>query len=79
MKTLHIIAFVLVIIGSLNWGLVGLGNYLGGDWNVVRMIVGSVPSLESLIYVLVGLSAIWLAATHKRGCKHCNVSSEVSM
>lgn len=79
MKILHIVAFVLVIIGGLNWGLVGLGYYLGGNWNVVHLVVGSVASLENLVYVLVGLSALWLAFTHKRGCKHCNASSEVSM
>lgn len=52
------ISKILVIIGGLNWGLVGLGNLMGSDWNVVNMILGSIPTLEAIVYVLVGLSAI---------------------
>ena len=55
------IAYVLVIVGGLNWGLVGLGMWIGGaNWNVVNLIFGSMSWLEALVYVLVGLSAIWL-------------------
>ncbi|MDE2021061.1 MAG: DUF378 domain-containing protein [Patescibacteria group bacterium] len=60
MSALNMIAYVLVIIGGLNWGLEGLGMWLGGNWNVVNLIFGSMPWLEALVYVLVGLSAIWL-------------------
>lgn len=49
---------VLVIIGGVNWGLVGLGMLMGSDWNVVSMILGSIPTLEAIVYVLVGLSAV---------------------
>jgi len=60
------IAKVLVVVGGLNWGLVGLGMLLGNEgWNVVNMIAGSVPILEAVIYVLVGVSAVMLAF----GCK----------
>lgn len=67
MKGLHMVAFILVIIGGLNWLLVGLfqtdiGHYLGGMDSMVSRI----------IYVLVGLSAIYLAATHKKDCRECN-------
>lgn len=48
----------LVLIGALNWGLVGLGDFLGMNLNVVNMLVGSVPPLESVVYVLVGLAAV---------------------
>jgi uncharacterized membrane protein YuzA (DUF378 family) len=73
MKAMHIITFLLVIIGALNWGLIGLGWLIGGgaDWNVVHMILGSWMSLEGLVYVLVGLSAIWLLVMHKKECKMC--------
>jgi uncharacterized membrane protein YuzA (DUF378 family) len=74
MKATHITAFVLVIIGGLNWGLIGLGGFMGSDWNVVHMILGSWPSIEWLVYVLVGLSAIVLAVGHKRECRTCNPS-----
>lgn len=56
------IARILVIVGGINWGLVGLGMLMGSDWNVVRMILGSVPTLEAVVYVLVGLSAVWMVA-----------------
>lgn len=53
-NTLGWITIILVIIGAINWGLVGLA-----DWNLVEMIFGSVMWLENTIYVLVGLSGIW--------------------
>jgi uncharacterized protein len=49
---------VLLIIGGLNWGLVGLGMLMNSDWNVVKIIFGSIPTLEAIIYVLVGFAAI---------------------
>jgi hypothetical protein len=71
MKVLHGIAFVLVIIGGLNWGLVGLGGFANADWDVVHMILGAWPSVEWLVYLLVGVSALVLVATHKRDCRVC--------
>ena len=53
------IAWVLVIVGGLNWGLIGLGQLLGrGGWNLVNMILGTWSSLEALVYLLVGISAV---------------------
>lgn len=49
---------ILVVIGGVNWGLVGIGQLMGADWNVVHMILGSVPALESVVYILVGLAAV---------------------
>jgi uncharacterized membrane protein YuzA (DUF378 family) len=71
MKTLHIIAFILVVIGAINWGLVGLGGFMSADWNVVHMILGSMMSIEWLLYVLIGLSGIWLAFSHRKHCRAC--------
>ena len=69
---LHMITFILAVVGGINWGLVGLGMLLGGaDWNLVHMIFGSMSQLEAVVYVLVGLSAVWLVATHKGDCKAC--------
>lgn len=53
-NTLGWITIILVIIGAINWGLVGIA-----DWNLVNLIFGSVMWLENTIYVLVGLSGIW--------------------
>lgn len=75
MKAMHIITWVLIIIGALNWGLVGLGGFAGSDWNVVHMILGSWPSVEWLVYVLVGLSGIWELIMHWKHCKMCSAKS----
>lgn len=58
MKSLQGISYILVIIGALNWGLVGLGGFLGGSWNVVHLILGSWPMVEWLVYLLVGIGAL---------------------
>ncbi len=68
MKYLHMVTFVLVIIGGLNWGLTAVG------YNVVNMILGGWPALEQLVYILVGLSALYLVFTHKKDCKTCSVA-----
>ena len=73
MKVVHIISFILLVIGGLNWGLVGINNY-----NLVQQLLGSWPTVESIVYVLVGLSAIEAIITHKKLCKHCDVSAPVS-
>jgi len=49
------ITLVLVIIGGLNWGLVGAFNL-----DLVRLIFGAVPVLQNIVYILVGLSAIYM-------------------
>jgi len=49
------IAFWLTIIGALNWGLVGAFNF-----NLVSLIFGDMSILARMIYILVGLSAVWL-------------------
>ena len=77
MKILHMIAFVLLVIGGLNWGLVGLGWIVGNgaNWNVVMWIcsyIGGTP-VEGAVYILVGLSALWIAFTHKKDCKMCSM------
>jgi uncharacterized membrane protein YuzA (DUF378 family) len=72
MKALHIIAFLLVAIGGLNWGLVGLGAFTGSELNVVHLVLGSMPMIEAIVYVLVGLSTVVLLATHKKDCRACS-------
>lgn len=71
MKSLHYVSFALLVIGGLNWGLVALGNWMGGNWNVVNLLLGSWPSAENLVYLLVGLAAIVIAATHRSDCRTC--------
>ncbi len=73
MKAIHIIAFILVIVGGLNWLLVGVG---GVDWNVVEYLGSAV---SRIVYILVGLSALWLIFTHKKACKDCQSSPVQTM
>lgn len=64
MKGLHMIAFILLVIGGLNWGLFVLGYDVGKY----------LPDMVSkTIYILVALSAIVEAFSHKSYCKHCEV------
>lgn len=60
MKIVALLAFVLTVVGALNWGLVGLL-----DFNLVNILLGSIPSLEKVVYVLVGLAGLYLASTYK--------------
>ncbi|HUX80782.1 MAG TPA: DUF378 domain-containing protein [Candidatus Paceibacterota bacterium] len=75
MKSLHGVSFWLVIIGGLNWGLVALGQYMGSNFNIVNLLFGSIPTLENLVYLLVGLAAVSLLFTHKQTCRQCNPSA----
>lgn len=59
MKPLHWIALVLVIVGALNWGLVGFFQF---DL-VAALFGGSGALLSRIVYALVGLAGILLAAT----------------
>ena len=68
MKAVHAVAFILTVIGGLNWGLVGINP----GWNLVNLILGSVSWLERLVYILVGLSALYLIFTHKKTCRNCD-------
>ena len=55
MGTLGWIAFVLVIIGALNWGLVGFFS-----WDLVKAIFGDMSTISRIIYSLVGVSALYM-------------------
>ncbi len=65
MKTVHMIAFVLLVVGGLNWLLVAFG------YNLVDSLLGAGSTLAMAVYILVGLSAVLEAVTHKQNCAHC--------
>jgi hypothetical protein len=65
-NTLHLVAFTLLVVGGLNWLLVGLF-----DWDISMVTDGISPLLTKAIYVLVGLSAIYEVMTHKKNCRAC--------
>ncbi|MFA6325501.1 MAG: DUF378 domain-containing protein [Candidatus Paceibacterota bacterium] len=70
-----IIAKWLLVIGGINWGLVGIGMLLGSmsSWNIVHMIFGGMPWLEGVIYVLVGISAVIMIFGCK--CRSCGTGA----
>ncbi|MBI2117848.1 DUF378 domain-containing protein [Candidatus Peregrinibacteria bacterium] len=59
---------ILVLVGALNWGLVGLGGFMGQDWNLVSGLLGAWPQVEWLVYVLVGLSGLYQLKSHCGSC-----------
>lgn len=62
---MNAVAYVLVLIGALNWGLVGISPNL----DLVQLLIGSWSEVVArIVYILVGLSALWLIVK-KPGCK----------
>ena len=67
MKALHIVAFLLLVVGGLNWLVFGIWGY-----DIVGWLFGGMDSsISRAVYVLVGLAAIVEVATHKKNCKMC--------
>ena len=63
MSTLGWITWILVVVGALNWGLVGAFNF-----NLVEMLFG-MGTLTQWVYIVVGLSGLyflWMALTMKK-------------
>ena len=73
MKVLHIVAFILLVVGGLNWLLVG-----AFDMDLVQKVLGS-GGLADAVYILVGLSAVYEVITHKKNCRACVPGSGMSM
>lgn len=61
LNTIDQIAYTLTIIGGINWGLIG-----AFDFNLVAAIFGDMSPLSRIIYVLVGLSALYLIYTRTK-------------
>jgi hypothetical protein len=66
MKGLHGVAFLLLVVGGLNWLLVGLFG-----WDVGELFGGQGAWFSRVVYVLVGLSAVFLVFNHRKECKYC--------
>jgi len=54
MKTLDTLFAILLVIGGLNWGLVGLFSF-----DLVKATLGDMTFLSRLVYIVVGLSAVY--------------------
>ncbi len=65
---LHKVAFVLLVIGGLNWLLTafgyGIGNYIPAQ-------------VATIVYIVIGLAAIYEIVTHKNNCRHCETKSSM--
>lgn len=77
-KTVHMVAFILLVVGGLNWLLVGLLDLNLVTW-VGTMLGDMGMMVERAIYVLVGLSAIYELLTHKANCRMCGSGSSMPM
>jgi uncharacterized membrane protein YuzA (DUF378 family) len=60
------ITFLLLVVGGLNWLLVGLFG-----WDIGNIFGGQAAILSRLVYVLVGISAVYEISIHKSYCKLC--------
>ena len=67
MKGVHIVGFLLLVIGGLNWLVFGIWGY-----DIVGWLFGGMDSsISRAVYILVGLAAIVEVITHKKNCKVC--------
>lgn len=64
---LHMLTFILLVVGGLNWLLVGLFG-----WDVGEIFGGQDALISRIIYILVGLSALYEIAIHKSACRLCS-------
>ncbi len=64
-KALHMVTFILLAVGGLNWLLIG-----AFDFNLVTTLFGE-STLTKVVYILVGLSAIVELLNHKKNCTMC--------
>ncbi len=71
MKSLHTLTFILLVIGGLNWLLVAFG------YNLVDSIFGMGSTIAMVVYILVGLSAIYEVVSHKSLCKNCSMKGQM--
>jgi uncharacterized membrane protein YuzA (DUF378 family) len=53
-KPVDVVAYVLIVVGALNWGLVGFFNF-----NLVAWLFGEMSTISRIIYALVGLAGIY--------------------
>ena len=65
-KGMHMLTWILLVIGGLNWLLIGILQ-----WDIGEPFGGMDSWVSRIIYILVGLSALWELFGHKGHCKMC--------
>lgn len=73
MKSLHTITFILLIIGGLNWLIMGLA-----DTDLFAWLGWGGSMIAKIVYILVGLSAVYEIFTHKKMCRNCGMGGASS-
>jgi uncharacterized protein len=68
---LHKLTFLLLVIGGINWLLVGLFG-----WDIGALFGGMDMMISRIIYVLVGLSALYEVFNHKGSCRACSDNNQ---
>ncbi len=64
------LTWILLVVGGLNWGLAVFG------WDIQKLIIGGNGSIFfTILYLLIGISAIVEIFTHKSSCKHCETNA----
>ena len=66
MKLVHIVTHFFLWVGGLNWGLVGLFGF-----DLVEYLFGGMPVVQNWVYILVGLSTVYILVMHLGRCKIC--------
>ncbi|HWY79415.1 MAG TPA: DUF378 domain-containing protein [Candidatus Sulfotelmatobacter sp.] len=72
-KWIHIVAFILVVIGAIDLGLFGIipANSQGQGFDILHAIFGFSATLLEVLYALIGVSGVYLLITHKGNCTVC--------
>ena len=63
---MHAVSFILVIVGALNWLLMGLFS-----WDIGMIFGDAGNTIARIIYILVGLAGVYLIFSHKKDCMMC--------
>lgn len=64
---MHKATFILLVVGGLNWLIYAIFN-----WEIGQIFGDMNNIIARIIYILVGLSAVYELLAHKKMCKHCN-------
>ena len=63
---MHKTAFILIVIGGLNWGVLAITG-----WEIGQIFGGMDAVVSKIIYIIIGLAALLQLFTHKHNCRKC--------
>lgn len=65
-KKIHLVTFLLLVVGGINWLLLGLFS-----WEIGTIFGGPSAAVSKIIYIIFGLAAVYELFTHKNSCRSC--------